>query len=207
MEGKNRCSSAGTKSIRKLLHKLIENLELPVHIDAERLKGPLAGLFDRVFFLFFRKEIQRLLDDLPKGCGCVHGIAFPDLVGDGFGQLLAVGLVRVLIEHTGQFIPGNGAKPLRRADAALLIQAKVQRAVHLEGKAPFRVVDLHGRYAQICQQKIKASHLSGNLINRAEVLEFDCQNILAEAQLFQPFFRLGGFLVVHVCGIDMPLSF
>ena len=93
------------------------------HIDAERLKGPLAGLFDRVFFLFFRKEIQSLFDHFPKFRGGIYAVALTNLIGDGFGDLLTVRLIGILIQHSGKFFSGNGIQTLRRTDSCLLIQS------------------------------------------------------------------------------------
>lgn len=42
MERKDCCSSSGLQCSRQLLHKLIQNLKLPVHINPKGLEGTLV---------------------------------------------------------------------------------------------------------------------------------------------------------------------
>ena len=93
MERKDCRSSTGLQCSRQLLHKLIQNLKLPVHINPKGLEGTLAGLFDGLLLLFFRKEIQSFLNDLTKLCGGIHVVSFADFICDRLGKLFTVWLV------------------------------------------------------------------------------------------------------------------
>ena len=123
MEGKDCHTSAWFQSSGEFFHKIIENLEFPVYIDTQRLENPLACFFDRVFFLFFRKKIQSLLDHFPKFRGGIYAVALTDLIGNGSGDFLTVRLIGILIQHSGKFFSGNGIQTLRRTDPGLLVQS------------------------------------------------------------------------------------
>ena len=90
MEGKDCHTSAWFQSSGEFFHKIIENLEFPVYIDTQRLENPLACFFDRVFFLFFRKKIQRIFDNSPQFCCAIDAIPFADLICDRFCDLFAI---------------------------------------------------------------------------------------------------------------------
>ena len=93
MEGQDRCPSARSKRIWKLLHKLIEYFKFLVYIDPERLENTLTGLLDCLLFLLFRKEIQCFFNDFTEFRGRIDPISTADLIRDRFCQLLAVRFV------------------------------------------------------------------------------------------------------------------
>ena len=129
-----------------------------------------------------------------------------DLIRNGFCQFLTVWLVRILIEHSCQLFSSNSVQTFCCADSFLLIQAKIQRSIHLKRKSSLRVIDLHRRYAKICQNKIKSAYLFCDLINGTEILKFDRQHILTKPLLLQTFSGLCRLFRVHICGIHMPLA-
>ena len=144
MKGKDCHTSARTQSIRKLLHKFIQYFELMVNINTQCLEGSLAGLFDGLLLLFFRKKIQSLLDHFPKFRSGIYAVALTDLIGDGFGDLLTVRLIGIFIQHSGKFFSGNGIQTLGCTDAGFLIQAQIQRSVCFKRETSFGVINLHG---------------------------------------------------------------
>ena len=93
MEGQDRCPSARSKRIWKLLHKLIEYFKFLVYIDPERLENTLTGLLDCLLFLLFRKEIQCFFNDFTEFRGRIDPVSTADLIRDRFCQLLAIRFV------------------------------------------------------------------------------------------------------------------
>ena len=132
-------------------------------------------------------------------------MSFADLIGDRFCKFLTVRLIRIFIKHSGKLVTADRIQTLRRTDSCLLIQPQIKRSVHFKGKSALRIVDLHGRNAKICQNKIKSTHFFCNLIDRAEILQMDGQHVLAKSLLCQTFFRLCRFYRVDIGRMDVSL--
>ena len=206
MERQDCNAPARLQCARQLFHELIQHFKLVVDVNAQRLKRPLAGLFDRLLLFLFRQKVQRPFNHPAQLCRRVNPVAAADFFCDCLCKFLAIWLVRIFIQHTGKFFSRNRIQPLCRADALFLIQSQIQRAIHFEGKTALRIVDLHRRHSQIRQNEIKSADLLRDLVDRAEILQPDGKDILPIAQLLQTLFRLGGFLRVYVRRIHMPAS-
>ena len=206
MERQDCNAPARLQCARQLFHELIKHFKLVVDVNAQRLKRPLAGLFDRLLLFLFRQKIQRLFDHPAQLCRRVNPVAAADFFCDCLRKLLAIWLVRIFIQHTGKLFSRYRIQPFCRADALFLIQSQIQRTIHFEGKTALRIVDLHRRHSQVRQDEIKSADLLRDLVDRAEILQPDGKNILPIAQLLQTLFRLGGFLRVYVRRIHVPLT-
>ena len=64
-----------------------------VDVNAQRLKRPLTGLFDRLLLFLFRQKIQRLFDHPTQLCRRVNPVAAADFFCDCLRKLLTVRLV------------------------------------------------------------------------------------------------------------------
>ena len=102
MEGKDCYTAAWFQRSGKFFHKIIEDLEFPVHINTQCLENSLACFFHRVFPLFFRKERQCLLNDFTKLRSGIYVVSSSDLICDGLRDLLTVRLIGILIQHSGK---------------------------------------------------------------------------------------------------------
>ena len=128
----------------ELFQKGVQHLELAVHVDPQCLEGPLAGLLHRLLALGGGEEGQRPLDESVQLPGGVHGAAPAEHLNDGLCDAVRVGLVGIFHQQVLQLLLVQLPQPLRRGDAGGGVQPQVQGTVLLEGKAPGRVVDLHG---------------------------------------------------------------
>lgn len=181
MEGEDGGASAGLEHRGELFQKGVQDLILAVHVDAQGLEGPLAGLLHALLPLLGGQEGEGLLDDPGQGLGGLDLAALFQGGEDGLGDGLGVGLVGVFHQHGGQLLPVQLPQPLGGGDPGGGIQAQVQGAVVLEGKAPGRVVDLHGGDAQVRQHEVEL-HPGGHLVQVGEVHAPDGQDVRAVAQ-------------------------
>ena len=92
------------------------------------------------------------------------------------------------------------------ADAFFLIQTKIKRSVNFKRKSALWIVDLHGGDTEIRQQKIEAAGFPCNLINRTEILQLDCQYVLAKAKVCQTLSCLSGLLGIDIGGVHMTFT-
>ncbi len=174
----DRHSAARRQRAGKFVEKRLEHFKLAVHINAQCLKGALAGLFDKILFLaVVRQDGQCPLDDRLELCGRLYGFPAAQRPDHFRSDLRREGFVRVFHEHSRQLILCQFPQTLCRRYALFRIQPQIKRSLHLVGKSPVRVIDLHGRYPQIRKDKIKRSMLRRDPVDIGKVLLQDCQDL------------------------------
>ena len=174
-----------------------------VDVNAQRLKRPLAGLFDRLLLFLFRQKSSALSITLRSFV--VVSIRLPRRISSviAFASSSQYGS-----SEFSYSIPASSSRDIVYSRSAalmpfFLIQSQIQRAIHFEGKAALRIIDLHRRHSQIRQNEIKSADLLRDLVDRAEILQPDGKNILPIAQLLQTLFVLadssGSTSVAYMC--------
>ena len=93
MERQDCNAPARLQCARQLFHELVKHFKLVVDVNAQRLKRPLTGLFDRLLLFLFRQKIQRLFDHPAQLCRRVNPVAAVDFFCDCLRKLLTVRLV------------------------------------------------------------------------------------------------------------------
>ena len=105
----------------------------------------------------------------------------------GCGQGNGEGFVGVVGQQVTQPVPGHAEQQFAGRLAAAGVQAQIQRSIGPETKTPCRVVNLHGRHAQVGQHKVKtAARLRQQSGQFAEVGAVHDERLFAKAQFAQP---------------------
>lgn len=101
MEGKDCYTAAWLQRSGKFFHKIIKDLEFPVHINTQCLENSLACFFT-VSFLSFSGRKDNVFNDFTKLRSGIYVVSSSDLICDGLRDLLTVRLIGILIQHSGK---------------------------------------------------------------------------------------------------------
>ena len=133
-------------------------------------------------------------------------LSLPHLIRNSLCDFLTIWFICIFFKHTSQFFFCNCIQSLCCTDSCFLIQAQIQRTICFKRKTSFRIIDLHGRHSQVCQNKIKTACFLCNLINRTEILQTYRKKIFSKSLLFQSLFCLCSLFMIYICSINMALS-
>lgn len=155
VKGEDRDAPAGFERVGQLAQQEIEDAELVVHGDAERLEDAAHGVVARVV-----AEVTLMLgEDFANGVGerlrareGRGGAARDEFAREEF----RVRLVGVFREGGGEFFRGDAGEPVGRGGRTRGVEAKIERAVGFEGEATRRVVDLHRGNAEVGEDRVDA---------------------------------------------------
>ncbi|CAN4027233.1 Spermine/spermidine acetyltransferase, partial [Dysosmobacter welbionis] len=112
VEGEDGRPPAGLQHMGELFQKGVQHLELTVHVDPQRLEGPLTGLLHRLLPLPGGEERQRPLNEGVQLAGGIHSAAPAEHLNDGLCDAVRVGLVGIFHQQVLQLLLVQLPQPL-----------------------------------------------------------------------------------------------
>ena len=177
MERQDGCPSARLQSIRQLCHEIIEHLILVIDVNAQCLEHAGTALADQLLAVrqfsclcarqpdFLQGPLNRLMQLPRRADGCTALLILENLPCNLFG----IRFIGIFTQHADEFIAVHLCEAVSSRNACLRIQAQVKRTIRTIRKAALRIVDLHGRDAEIGENKVKRPHLLHELVNLTEI--------------------------------------
>ena len=147
MKGQHRRAPARIQALRQLAQECLQRRKLIVDRHAHGLKNPPDG---QVALL-----LAQARQGGPDGPG-QRACAAEMLAGQGGRQQGGARFVRVLLQQFPQGLRADAFQKNRRRLPPLRIHPHVQRPVVPDREAPARIIQLHGRNAQVRQDHIRA---------------------------------------------------
>ena len=186
MERQDGRAAARGEGLGELFHELVKDFIFVVDVDAERLERAGAALLDGVLFFFGRRALREMdgaqcaLDGFMECLRRLDGTALfvaDNLLCDGGGKRL----VSIFDEHALDFVLRHLGKALSGGRTGLGIEPQVERAVRFVRKATRRVVNLHGRDAEVGEYEVEWADVTRELVNLAEIHAAEAPAVVAIA--------------------------